>query len=214
MSMRAAELIAADIIGAKNGVEESLNVKGTKTVPNLVDVAAIDLMFDVASGGFGVDQSGKVSIASTGDLTTLVGVNAGSIIAVGPTGFSYAGVLAGPLLSLNRENCRVLGVGATLTLDAAGLAAFLGKRIGFHWEWRDIDNNPNYTFMSEDVAIVAGQNSYRRGIPSGVWNGLVPLQLAFTFTIQSHDGTNFPANTTLRFGLSTFKRAIGAQVPL
>ncbi len=213
MSMRAAELISADMTGPKPGVEETLGVTGVKTVPGLVDVAAVDLVLDLGAGGFSKPTWKIASIAAA----SIAGLTSATFILIAPTGFTIAGNIGNTSETLDNQVARVLGASTKLTFDAAGLVAFTNKQARMSWELRDFSNTPNFSVCEEVKTIVAAgglSTRYSLGANGTIWKGLVPTNLAFTCTILSSDLTVFPANTTFALaGIAFVRRKAGAQVP-
>jgi hypothetical protein len=209
MAMFPPLLVAADLTKLRPGVEETLQVKGVNTVPNQADMGAVSMVMDVGQGGFGVctyEMLTSVTPVAIGGLT------GGSIILIGPQGFTFAGVLGNAGASLNQENARLIASSCNLNFDAAGLAAMAGITVRVTWDIRDFDNTPNFQAWARN--FVPGALTERTHLDSGFWAGLIPYNVACSISVGRQDGGNFPANTTFGFnGGLIAKRKSGGQIP-
>lgn len=194
----------------KDGITETLTLKGLVTTPPALNVGGIQPTYDVGAGGF---AAGRI-VTDTANAASIAAVTSASFLLIAPIGFTLAGALNTPNISLNKENARVLGVGTRVTFDAAGAAAFAGKEVHIQYELRALTNSPNWPVWTDRFTAAAAILNYRRQLDSNYWKGLVPYQLALSVSIVSADGTAFPANTTWGYtGGAYWIRKAGAIVP-
>jgi len=113
---------------------------------------------------------------------------------------------------------RVDAMTAVITFDAAGQTAFNGKLFTVTWGFNEDGGDPgwdvpiyqarcpviNSALAPEEarlwIPVRGSANGGQGGIFYGnasTWNGRIPAGVAFWIEINSPDGTNFPANTTL-----------------
>lgn len=206
MSMFPPELVKVDaLIGA--GMVNVLGIKGTKQQPQNVDMGGISVVFDVAAGGY----AGAEFVNAKDAATFSIAGGAGTTRQVlGPVGFD-----PNLIINTNSQNCRVLGLTTFFTFDAAGIAAFAGKTIGFQLGMTDPRNTASgeIPIHEEKAVIVAGGLTQRISANPALWNGLIPNPFALAVTLLSYDGTVFPANTTGRVHLSVARAALHQQLP-
>lgn len=205
MSARPFDLQPADVTGPRDGVEESLGLKGERTIPNLVDMGGIEFVYNVGAGGF----SNWTQSSGVLDGTAINGVSSKTRNLLAPPGYTF-GAEAGIVSNLNR-NARVLAACLIVSFDAAGAAAFNGKQIAAQYLLRDTTSSAQSYLQEVRNTCMTGQLDYLFPLTPGVL--LVPWSCALGAYARSLDATVFPANTTVSTRLTVLLRAKGAEVP-
>lgn len=206
MSMIAAELIAADFTTARAGVEESMQVKGSKTVPGHSDVSAVSFGYDIGAGGFG---AGTIK---AGELngTAINGVAVKTRNFIAPDGYTFGTDL--PIVPNGDMGCRVLALSVIISYDAAGSIADAGKVLAAQFLYRHIGTSIQAYNQEVRATLISGQLDVILTLNVNDF-GFLPNTCALGAYIRKLDGTNWPANTTLSARVLGYFRKPGAQIP-
>lgn len=207
MSMTTPVLVDADLTSLRPAVEETLKVTGIQALPQKFNVAAVEPVYDPSQGGFCIPGIVWGSFASA----SIAAATFGNGVLVSPTGFTFAGVVGNCGITLDRQACRVLGVYMRLNFDAAGLAAFVGKKVRCSLEYRTPDNVTQVA-IADTVQTIAAADGTQQNYSFPQIRGIVTSGMALVGGVASLDGTVFPANTTMRAAIVVSRRAAGAQI--
>lgn len=172
------------------GTAETLGIKGAAIVfPTEVDMESpLRTVLDVGGGGWVTVQSHFAKEAAT----AIGGTSGRTVPIFGPAGYVLGGinVLAGVT---NERNLRVIGTNMTLVFDAAGIAAFAGKRV----QMRVTAVGPTATDTAQIetpvYTLVAGELTLRMA-GAKIWP--LPASWKLHMSVVVLDGTVYPANTT------------------
>lgn len=186
-------------IGA--GLAGVLGLKGTRQAPSDIDFGDCGIKWDLGQGGF----AGLQTIHGQVLTSAINGVSSQTKEMIAPNGIANVVVPASSL------NCRVDGCYAILVFDAAGAAAFAGKRVAVYWSKFSVVDNFQVDCFGVVDTVVAAQIGYRLW-PATPPKLLIPDTFRFRATIISLDGTVFPANTTWNTGVTGYKQYLHAQV--
>lgn len=111
-----------------------------------------------------------------------------------------------------RQNFRATGLYGYIIFDAAGAAAFAGKRIKVFWSLFSVVKNFQVDCLGVTETVVAAQLAYRLHLDN--FTGLVvPDQFRLRATAISLDSTVFPANTTWQTGVVGWLMPLHARLP-
>lgn len=200
------ELVHTDATVPGDGLAESLALKGIKQSPQDIDMAFIKSVYDIGANGFAFNGRNPITMAST----SIAGVSNKDIPAIGPKGFSTGGLT--PLLETIKQNARVLALHCQVVFDVAGAAAAAGKVIRWQWQLQDAPLAVGCRCLNEYQTVIAARTSYY-SLLNGSQSQIVPYDCMLVVNAALEDGTNFPANTTIRVMGQAWLRKNGAALP-
>lgn len=186
------------------GMSEVLQVKGALRQPQEIDYEGpARCVWPLDAGGFAsalVDQGQYTAQA-------LAGVSNLSKEMVSAAG-------KGGVVALRSRNFRVLGVYGNIGFDAAGAAAFAGKRVEMIWSLFAEAANFQVDIFGVRDTVIAAQTGYRLHPQDSQSFIAIPDGYRLRAMAISLDGTVFPANTTLSTGVIGYSMPVDARLPL
>lgn len=204
-----------------------LRVKGVRNGPTRLKDDEIVPVWGMNGGGFQgrVTQSGGMTgfgVAGVANFTVpLVGRQSASFQALNPSDNQRGQPL----------DTRVLGVWLSIDFDAAGSLAFNGKTLNLTLDYMEDptgagtivlpiqDLFPWTTVLTGFLSYVWALSGHRNGHggaaaivgPGPLW---VPSERALRMRVEVHDGTVFPANTTIDARCMCAQQPTGVQLPM
>lgn len=190
-------------------LEETLGIRGQRTNPPAADVSHVALTHDVGGGGY--QGVGATAIKAT--TVAAAGLTSATRALLGKRGWTTGGIAS--MVETQEQNARILAAESNVIFDAAGAAAFAGKQIRVQFR---------LTNAVATGSVSMNINSYDKVLNGGLvirfplwtdcgWNGVIPWDCAIWSSIESLDGTAFPANTVFNYTVAAHLRAKGAQLP-
>jgi len=206
MSTYPSQLIDADLIKVRSGVEETLQVRGPTTVPNKADMGAIGISYDVGAGGFG---AGTIKAGEL-NSTAINGVASKTRNLIAPDGYTFG--VDTPIVANGGQGCRVLAISLIVSYDAAGSVADAGKALAAQFLYRHISTSIQAYNQEVRATVISGQLDVVLCMSINDL-GFLPHDCALGVYVRKLDGTTFPANTTLSARIIAYFRNPGAQIP-
>lgn len=213
MSLIPPDLVKTDGNMIGPGMSSVLGIKGAKSQPQAIDMAAIQPTYDVQQGGFTFDQTSCKS--GVWASTSIAGVASSAFPMLGPLGWQLTA--RDPVIqTVNGQNGRVLTFDGEITFDAAGIAAFAGKTLWLEAVIGDTLISPTRSIWMHvfEILCVAGKTRYPIYMGATNWLGFIPWPYSLFLRPRSVDGTVFPANTTFGAGLQCLVKERGAWLPM
>lgn len=190
-----------------SGLATVLNIKDIRIFPDKIDLNAIGVAWDAGQGGWAA-ATAKIGQRTS---TAINGTTSNTQELVAPAGIANAALN----VANSGENFRVLGTYATVVFDAAGAAAFAGKKIRVAWSLFSVTDNFQVDCFGIDRTIAAADGIGIRMTPDVPYGAFtVPDTYRLRVSVISLDATNFPANTTWNTGVVGWAAPRNARVPL
>lgn len=182
-------------------IDEVLSVKSTTVTPQMVETDQCNFVFNMNH-----EWAVLNPIYYWPSPLAINGVATGRKVLLGPQGFQFSGISTE--LSHGERNSRLVSAWVGVLFNAAGAVAFNGKTLVVNVALAN--STTSFPIIYQQITVVSGRLEYGialdRPVPVPNVNGIV-------MSIESADGTVFPAATTMLNRAYAFTRHIGGMLP-
>ena len=195
-------------------LNQSLGLESTGNIPDEADLSDLKFVYNL-NNPFSYMQNDLKSNVVSGS-TNLVGNNYQSfgMVGVGSGAWTLDPIInMGPNSQQGIVNARITCAAIVITLNAAGVAAMVGKTVRVLWTENIAAAGLDYTWAFTDI-VSPGLNNFVSLIQLLGFNPMLPYPRTLVVTIRVLDGTNWPAATTLRRECSIIQRPLKLPLPI
>jgi len=197
-------------------VADALQMEGVTRAPGVLNTDVVNVVYDLAGGGGG-GMPGRTIISGQNTGNNVAGLIAPDFRVLGDPNVSTSPLKdnADILPGTNTFETRVLALSSFLNFDAAGALAFNGKTVNLYLSLLRQGVAPDAMVVAKTPmwTIATGETQYWWALDSASWSGYVPAELDLWLTIESADGTAFPANTSWDIYTHMIQQPFWNQLP-
>jgi len=179
-------------------IADALQVEGVRRAPGQLNTDVVNVVYDIAGGGGG-GMPGRRIISGQNTGNSVAGLIAPDFRVLGDPNVSVSPLKdnVATLPATDTYETRVLALSMFLNFDAAGALAFNGKGVNVYVSLLRQGVAPDAMIVAKNPqwTIATGETQYWWALDNASWTGYVPPELDLWVTIESNDGTAFPANT-------------------